>query len=141
MWPLYERRQPSFGQIRRPQKVVVSRGIQLQIVDALVVDKNVIQIPEVDVGQFLGEDELQFGVGRLALRLVDFATRLVDQGVDFRVGIVATIGAVRRKARRAETQRKNIRVFVAADPAQPVKLECTMGHVRKEGSELEATNI
>src|SRR5208282_441741 len=55
--------QPSFGQFSRSQKVVVSRGIQLQIDDTLVVDKNVIQIPEVDIRQLFGQYALEFGIG------------------------------------------------------------------------------
>jgi len=69
----------------------------LQVAHAFVVDKNVIQIPEIDIGQLVGEDELQFGVVDFALGLVDFAASLVDQGVDFRIRIVATIGSVRGK--------------------------------------------
>ncbi len=39
---------------------------------------NVIQIPQIDVREFFGEDALHLGIERLALRGVDFAPRLID---------------------------------------------------------------
>ena len=36
---------------------------------------------------------------------------------------------------------KNIGIFVAANPAQPIELKRTMGHVGKESSEFEAANV
>src|SRR5580700_8374957 len=45
------------------QEVVIARGIQLQIADAFVVYQNVVEVPKIDVGQFVGQYDLQFGIG------------------------------------------------------------------------------
>jgi hypothetical protein len=43
--------------------------------------QNIIQIPEINVRKFIGEDALQFRVGGLTRILIDLAARLVDQRV------------------------------------------------------------
>src|SRR5882762_9472964 len=49
-------RLPSLRQLRRPQEIVISGGIQFQIHIPFVVHQNVIQIPEIDVRKFVGQD-------------------------------------------------------------------------------------
>ena len=44
------------SEFRGAEEVVVAGGIQLQIAHALVVDENVVEIPEIDVGELLGEN-------------------------------------------------------------------------------------
>jgi len=48
-------------QLRRPEKIVIPRRIQVQISHPFVVNENVVQIPQVDVRQFVSQDALYLG--------------------------------------------------------------------------------
>jgi hypothetical protein len=54
---------PGGSEFGGAEEVVIARRIQLQIADAFVVYENVVEIPKIDVGQFVGQDQLQFGIG------------------------------------------------------------------------------
>src|SRR3984885_11516821 len=54
---------PRGSEFRGAQEIEVAGWIQPQIANAFVVDQNVVEIPEIDVRQFVGENELQLGIG------------------------------------------------------------------------------
>src|SRR5580693_750191 len=91
------RRLPSLRELRRAQKIVIPRWIQFQIHHMLVVHQDVIQIPEIDVRQFLGQNALYLGIDWLAHPGIDFAAGLVNQGIYPWVRVMAAVGAIRRK--------------------------------------------
>ena len=49
-------------QLSGAEEIVIAGRIQLHILHPLVVYENVVEIPEIDVREFLGENLLQFGV-------------------------------------------------------------------------------
>src|SRR5580692_8067760 len=96
-------------EFRRAQEVVISCGIQFQVSHPAVVHKNVIEIPQIDVWQIVGQDVLHLGIERLAYAWVDGASRLINQRIQLWVGVKPAIGSVRRKFRRVE-DRKSTRL-------------------------------
>src|ERR1039458_8380421 len=79
------------------QEVIISRGIQRQVVYALGVHQHVVEKPKIDGRQVGGEDFLDLGVDRLAPREVGFRKTLLDQFVDSRIDVKAAVGAVGRE--------------------------------------------
>src|SRR5438105_15471908 len=61
--------------------------------------------------------------------------------MDAGIGVVAAIGAVRREFRRVEGVLKDIGIFVAADPAQGIKLVSSADHVGKESGKFEGADV
>src|SRR5574340_487909 len=78
------------------EEIVVAGGVEAQVAHPPRVDQHVVQVPEIDVGQILGQEALQLGVDLLPLLRVQFPAALVDEFVGARVGIVAAIGAIGR---------------------------------------------
>src|SRR5262252_2453764 len=66
-------------EFRTPQKIEIPRRIQFQILHAVRVHQNVIQIEQGDVWQLLGENALHFGVELLPHVLIHFPPRLVNE--------------------------------------------------------------
>src|SRR5574340_1575856 len=123
------------------QEVVVAGRVEAQVAHPPRVNQHVVQVPEIDVGQVVGQEALQLSVNLLALFWIQFAAALVDEFVGARVGIVATIGAIGRGLAGLEGVLEDIGIVVAPDPAQGIKLEGALGHVGEEGGELVAAGI
>src|SRR5712691_8640185 len=128
-------------QLSRFQKIIISGSIQRQIPHSLRMHQHVVEIPEINVGQVLRQDLLDFCVKLLSGVLVKLAASLVNQCIYARIGIVAAIGTVRRKLGGMKCVLEDVRVFVAADPAQGIKLVRAAGHVGKEGGEFKCTDV
>src|SRR5258706_4058221 len=103
--------------------------------------KNVIQIPEIDGWQFLGKNALHLSIDQLTRVWINFAARLIDQGVHFLIRIRAAVGAVGRELRRVKGVFEDVGIFVASNPAQPIKLKSAMSYVGEKRCELEAANV
>ena len=136
-----DRRLTTLIQLCRFQKIVVAGRIQREIAYSLRVHQNVVEIPEIDVGQFVGQGALDFRVELLAGVLVEFVAGLVDQRIHPRIGEVSAVGAVGRELGGVENIFEDVGIFVAADPAQGIELEEAVGHVGKESREFEGANI
>ena len=121
-------------QFRRFQKIVIAGGIQRQVAYSLGVHQHVVVIPQIDVGQFVGQDALDFCVELFAGVLVEFLAGLIDQCVDPRVGEVSAVGAVGREFGGVENVFEDVRVFVAADPAQGIESGTGRGSRRRKRS-------
>src|SRR5262249_5055670 len=117
------------GQFGSFQEIVVSRRIQREIHYARVVNQHVIQIPQIQRWQLLGQDALNLQIDRLALPLIEFLPALRDENVDTRIRKVSAVRALRRKLRRIECVFKDVRVFVSPNPSQRIKLKGALGHV------------
>src|SRR6266436_7351370 len=132
---------PTNDQFRRLQKIVISGRIQSQVAHSPRMHQYVVEIPQIDVRHLLSQSPLDFSIKLFAGVLVRFVACLVNERVHARVGEVAAIGAVRRELGGMKSIFKNVGVFVAADPAQGIKLEEAVGHVGEEGREFKSANI
>src|SRR4029077_4948092 len=74
-WHHYGRRLVA-SDLRRLQKVVISRRIRRDVVYSLRVHDHVVEKPEVDVGKVIGQDSLDFGIHRLAPAGIGFRAAL-----------------------------------------------------------------
>src|SRR5215467_1840053 len=90
------------------QKIVTPRWIQLQPVYAFGVHQHVVEIPQIDVRQVSRQDRLYFRIENLALLLVRFPPRLIDQVIQSRVGVETSIRALGRKLRGVKRILENI---------------------------------
>src|SRR5208282_5365482 len=127
--------------LRRLQKVVISRWIQGCVPHAPRVHQHVIEIPQVDIGLILRQHLLNFSVQALAGVLIGLAARLVDQTINPRIGIKSAICPLGRESVGMKGILENVRIFIAADPAQRIKLESAAGDVGKKSSELKRANV
>ena len=127
--------------LSRLQKVVIARRIQGHVPHAPRVHEHVIEVPQIDIRHILCQHFLNFRVQPSAGILIGFAARLVDQPVDPRIGIETAVGAFGRESVGVKGVLKNIRIFVAADPAQRINLESAAGDVGKKCGELEGADV
>src|SRR5271165_922500 len=100
-----------------PQEIIVSRRTYLDALDALRVYQHVVEIPEIDVWQVLGQYPLNLIVDSFALLLIDGVAAFANQFIHARVGIEGAIGALGSEAVGAEDVLEDIRVQVTANPA------------------------
>ena len=119
------------------QKVVVARGRELHLSDASAVHQDIVGEPEIEIGQVFGHDALDFTVELPAPLAVSLHAGLVDQDVKPRVAIVASVGAVRRDLARVENELKDVRVVIAAHPAQGVELKVAASDVSVESGKFK----
>src|SRR5262249_25121551 len=103
--------------------------------------QHIVVVPEIDIRDILRDETLKLGINLAARVFVNLATGPVNQPLHSRIRIVPAIGGVGRKPRRMEDVFKNIRIFVAADPAQTVQLEQSVSNIGKEGREFKGANI
>ena len=82
-------------------------------------------------------DALDLTVELPAPLAVGLHAGLVDQGVEPRVAIVASVGAVRRDLARVENELKDVRVVIAAHPAQGVELKVAASDVSVESGKFK----
>ena len=82
------------------QKVVVARGRELYLSDASAMHQDIVGEPEIEIGQVFRHDTLDVTVELPAPLALGLHAGLVDQGVEPRVAIVASVGAVRRDLAR-----------------------------------------
>src|SRR5437763_6726579 len=113
----------------------------MQILHPAGVHQDIIQIPEIYVGQIAGEDLLSLRVDLGALALIELAAALRDQSVNSRIAVVTAVGAPGREAAGGEDSFKNVGVLIAANPAQRIKLEGALGHVGIKGGELHGADV
>src|SRR3974390_152136 len=99
------------GDLRRAQKVVISRRIDLNPSHSLGMHQHIIQIPQIDVRQLIRNDLLHLGVNRLALLLIERRSSLANQRVHSRVRIECPVRPLRRKALRVEHILEDVRVL------------------------------
>ena len=126
---------------RSAQEIEISRRIQPQIPHTVRMHHDIVEVPQIDVRQVLRQNALHLGIQRLSHLWIDLAPCLIDQRVDIRIRVVVAVRPIRRKLRRVKRIFKDIRIFVPADPAQPVHLKRAMLYVGKERCELEAPDI
>src|SRR5215831_12643719 len=129
------------SQASRAQEVVVGRRIHLDTLQTFRVHQHVVEIPEIDVWQVIGQDLLHLVIDSFALLLVKGRTAFADERINFGVGIECAIGALGWKASRVEYVLEEVRVLVSADPAHRVHLIGALGDVAKERRELEGANV
>src|ERR1700751_1910919 len=103
--------------------------------------QQIVVVPKIDIRDLLRDQTLKLGINLAARAFVNLPATSVNQCINSRIRIVAAIGAVRRKLLRVEDVFKNIRIFVAADPAQAVQLEQSVSNIGKEGREFKGANI
>src|SRR5271155_2117067 len=123
------------------KKVVIAGRIQGQVLHTLVVNHYVVEVPQVDVRQILGEDSLNLRVDLLACVLVRFAAGLLDERIQTRAGVIGAIGAIGGEFGRVEDVSKDVGIFVASDPAQGVQLIRSSDDIGKESGEFESANV
>src|SRR5438105_15018833 len=78
---------------------------------------DVVQVPEVNVGQIMGQDFLYARVDFAAAGGIHFATALGDELIHFRIGVVAAVGASGSEAGGIEDVFEDVGVLVGAKPA------------------------
>src|SRR5580692_4604822 len=102
---------------------------------------DVFDVPQIDVGQVVGENALDLRVDLFARVLVNFPASLIDQRIDTRVGVISAIGAVRRELGRMKNILENVRVFITSNPSQRVQLIGTARDIGKESGKFESANV
>jgi hypothetical protein len=100
------------------QKVIVSGGVQGDVLDATRVNQHGVVVPKIDVRQVLRENALNLTVKVLALLLLGFDTRLVYKFIKVGVGVEAAVRAIRRELGTMKSILEDIWILVAADPAE-----------------------
>src|SRR5664279_1912186 len=103
--------------------------------------EHIIEIPEIDVRNIAGHYLLNLGIHALANALVGCLPSLIYKVIDARVGVKPAVCTFWREAVGVEGVFKDIRIFIAPNPAQRVELKCAACHVRKKGCGLKSTNI
>src|SRR5215472_8124517 len=101
---------------------------------------DIIEIPEVNVGKLVGQNPLNLRVDLFAFCLVHGASPRVDQVIDLRIYVKPSIRMPGRKARGVKGIIKDVRIFIASDPAQGVKLEGSFLDVGVKCGKLKAAN-
>ena len=77
----------------------------------------------------------------LASVLIELGARQVDQLIQTWVRIEAAVGAIGREFAGVEDVFEDVRVFIAADPAQRIELKEAVSDVGKESCELEGADV
>src|SRR5215469_13358651 len=103
--------------------------------------QNVVKIPQVNIGQVLGEDLLDLGIVVFAGVLVRFDSRPVNQGVDARVVVVLAVCPVGNNAGGVKGVFEEVGIFICAQPAQRIHLKFAMGDVGQKGGRFVAADI
>src|SRR5215472_14041622 len=105
-------------------------------------DQHIVEIPKIDVGQIVREDTLDLNIVFSPLTLVRLDPSLIDQRVEPRVYVEASVCPGRWNARRVKRIFEDIRIFVtSSDPAQRIHLKQALRDERVERRELEGANV
>src|SRR5208283_2318589 len=131
----------SARQLGRPQEIVIPRRTHLDAADPVGVYQHVVQIPQVNVRQVFRNDLLNFIVDDLALLLVDGAAALLDQLIDAQVGVKSAVGPFGREAVGSKDVLENVRIQVAADPAQGMELVRAFRNIGEERRKFQTAYV
>src|ERR1700722_4031714 len=104
-------------------------------------DDDGVEIPEIECRQIAGQDLLRFNIVGAAACGVDTLRGVVEERVDAGVGIVAAVGAMRRKICSGENVAENIRLLVTADPSKRIHLKCSAANVGEKCRGLIAAYV
>ena len=107
----------------------------------LVIDHYRVPVPEIEGGQIAGEDLLRLDIVGAAPGRVSAGVRVVEQCVEPGIRVVTAIRALGGEAGSREDVAENIRLLVAADPAQRIHLKSSAGHVGVKRSVLGTAQI
>ncbi len=105
------------------EELVVASGAEGREDDGVAVDGDVVDVPEIYVGEIVGDDLLDLLKDLFALVAVGSLAGLVEKCVEVGVAVAAAIGAVGRNFVRREDEFKNVGIVISADPALRVELE------------------
>ena len=103
--------------------------------------QDIIEIPQVDIRQVSRQNALHLRIKFPTLLLIEFSSRLIDQLIYLRVGIVTAVSALRGESGGVESVFENIWVLVATNPAQRIELERSSRNISKESCEFECPYI
>src|ERR1035437_7777217 len=128
-------------QLRCLKEIVIAGGAEVHVAQTTRVYQHVVEIPEIDVRELLRHDLLNTAVVGFEPLPVYRGASIVDEPVDLRVGVIAAICPSGRSAGGGKNVFENVRILVAADPAQGEKLECAASDVGVVRSEFKAADI
>jgi hypothetical protein len=104
-------------------------------------DNNCVLVPEIDRGQVARENLLRLDIVGAPAAGVRARGGIGEQSIEPRIRIVTAVGAFRRKVRGRKYVAENVRLLIAADPAERVHLEGAACDIRIESGELVAAQI
>ena len=81
---------------------------------AIGVHQHIVQIPQIDVRQVLGQDLLDLVVDDLAFCLIESAAAFANQFIDARIGVEGAIGALGSEAGGVEDVLEDVGIEIAA---------------------------
>jgi hypothetical protein len=123
------------------EELVVAGGVEGREEEGVAVDGDVVDVPEIYVGEIVGDDLLDLLKDLSAFVMVGSLAGLVEEHVELGVAIAAAIGAVGRNFVGGEDEFENVGVVVSADPALCVELEGAVSDVGVEGGEFLGANF
>src|SRR5450631_3014878 len=130
-----------FAQRGSSEEIEVAGAGGLDVFETAVVNHDCVEVPEIDGRKIAGEDLLDFVIVFAALLLVAGLPGIVEQEIECRIQVTSAIGAMRRQAMGVVGVAEDVRVLIAALPAQGVHLEGSASDVGIEAGELKAADV
>ena len=105
------------------EELVVAGGAEGREEDGVAVDGDVVDVPEIYVGEIVGDDLLNLEKDLAAFVVLGSLAGLVEERVKLGIAVAAPVSAIGRNFVGGEDEFENVGIVVTADPALRVELK------------------